>query len=54
MTKMHFERLAQLVYNLDTVVNKRELAKELADFCQYYNSRFDRDRFFVACGVAED
>jgi hypothetical protein len=57
MTAKHFEAIADAIHDwwnanptLDNV-DVASLVSSLADICQASNSRFDRDRFFRACGL---
>lgn len=54
MTKKIFKQLAKVVKELDIETEKKiELARKLANVCTMYNPRFDRERFFEACGLVE-
>ena len=52
MTKKVFEQLARVVRESDVEPEKRmELAERLANVCAMFNPRFDREKFFEACGI---
>ena len=56
MTRMHFEAIAravrETVYRCSLNGNQAEmLARLMADTCEEFNPRFDRERFLRACGV---
>ncbi len=53
LTRKHFEQMAASVEKLarthyDAAL---DLANDLADACEKDNPRFDRGRFFEACGL---
>lgn len=53
MSKRHFEELARIVkegLSFLSLADKKRVAMELADFCKSQNPRFDRSRFYKACG----
>jgi hypothetical protein len=58
MTKKHFNALAAAVRDWRRVcpsVDEKDVAQlvaRLAGVCQEHNPRFNRTRFFDACGVA--
>jgi hypothetical protein len=52
LTRKHFEILAGKIAKL-TLINRdvaHEMACDIADACEKDNPRFDRLRFFEACG----
>ena len=51
MSRKHFIALARAVAAIADPVNRRQVAELLADVCAAANSRFDRQRFYSACGV---
>jgi len=53
MTKKHFEQMAGSVEKLARTHYDAayDLANDLADVCEEDNPRFDRGRFFEACGL---
>jgi hypothetical protein len=60
MTRKHFQviaaQIAALVKTSRTNAQKkraREYAERAAMFCAQQNPRFDRDRFFTACGLGQ-
>lgn len=52
MTRKHFEELAAIVRRSTqpSSIERITVAEELAEF---WNPRFDRGRFFEACGLGE-
>jgi len=56
-TKQHYEQVAQVIKNTRdkyaglAPIIQDELAIKLADVFEKDNPRFDRDRFYLACGV---
>ncbi len=53
MTRKHFQALAAIVAKCESSTSDDvhwRLANDMADFCAQQNTRFDRDRFMVACG----
>lgn len=55
MTRKHFEELAAIVRRSTqpSSIERITVAEELAEFCATQNPRFDRGRFFEACGLGE-
>jgi hypothetical protein len=55
MTRKHFESLAASIARLNLFDHDAayEMACEVADACAKDNPRFDRGRFFEACGFPE-
>jgi hypothetical protein len=51
MSRKHFIALARAVAAIADPVNRRQVAELLAAVCAASNSRFDRQRFYTACGV---
>ena len=53
MTRKHFEQMAASVEKLTHTHYDAayDMATDLANVCEKDNPRFDRDRFFVACGL---
>lgn len=58
LTKKHFEALAEIIKTVKDDVGDRtvdsvlhQIARDVADFSQVENSRFDRNRFLRACGL---
>jgi hypothetical protein len=51
MSRKHFVQLARAVASIVDPVNRRQVAELLADVCAAANPRFNRSRFFAACGV---
>lgn len=55
MNRKHFETIAGTIREardhetVDAALNY--VARQLAYMCREENSRFDRDKFFTACGV---
>lgn len=52
MTRKDFKIMAAEVAALDDRQQAQRLADQLATLCKASNSRFDRDRFMAACGLA--
>ncbi len=50
MSRKHFKLLAQILkeHNADPV-----LIRDMAQFCYNQNNRFDRGRFYEACGLMD-
>jgi hypothetical protein len=51
MSRKHFIALAHAVAAITDLVERRKVAELLADVCSAANPRFDRSRFYLACGV---
>jgi hypothetical protein len=51
MSRKHFIALAAAVAAIADPVNRRQVAELLADVCAAANPRFNRSRFYAACGV---
>ena len=49
MTRKHFRELARLMHEHDA---SPLLIREVAEFCNSENSRFDRGRFYEASGLS--
>ena len=49
MTRKHFRELARMMREHDA---SPLLIRDVADFCNSENSRFDRSLFYVACGLS--
>ena len=50
MTRKHFRELARIMREHDA---NPLLIREVADFCNSENSRFDRGRFYEASGLLD-
>lgn len=60
MTKRHFEAFAEYIrlaamrdINHRTELERRYLARMVADIAVTFNPRFDRARFYRACGLGD-
>jgi hypothetical protein len=53
-TKKHFVAMAQLLSELPDHKHRRHLAIMNADNFAKENPRFDKNRFFRACGLPQD
>lgn len=51
MTKMHFEAAATQVRYMTDRQAATTVATEFAKLFAYFNPRFDRAKFFAACGT---
>lgn len=51
MTAKHFKALAARIAKIDDLAARQEAAKAVADVATGDNGRFDRVRFFTACGL---
>jgi hypothetical protein len=51
MSKKHFELLAKYISSMIDPHCRLNAAVAVASACREANSRFDEQRFFVACGV---
>jgi len=51
MSKKHFELLAKYIESIMDPHCRLQAAVAVASACREANSRFDEQRFFVACGV---
>ena len=51
MSRKHFIQLARAVAAISDLVERRKVAELLADVCAAANPRFNRSRFYSACGV---
>lgn len=51
MTRKHFILIAETVAKIVNPIERREMAEHNAKICAKANPRFDRARFFAACGV---
>lgn len=51
MSRKHFVKLAAAVRLIADPADRLRVAGLLADLCQSVNPRFDRARFYRACGV---
>lgn len=54
MSKKHFIALAAHIACIADAKAREEAARAVADVCIKFNGRFDRDRFYHACGVKEE
>ena len=52
MTRKHFEAIAQTIKAIADAGERQRQAEAMANMCAQQNKRFDRARFFAACGVA--
>lgn len=50
-TKRHFEAIAEILSGYTDSSKVRMLTAELADLFEETNSRFNRERFYTACGM---
>ena len=48
MTRQHYIKVAKIVKEATT---RAKFAEELAEMFTADNPRFDRERFYIACGV---
>lgn len=53
MSRKHFIALAAAVATIADMDNRRTVAELLAAVCAAANSRFNRQRFYAACGVTD-
>ena len=54
MTRKDYEGIASVLRKLMLAgYHVRSAAMGIADYCQSDNSRFDREKFLVACGVSQ-
>lgn len=53
MSRKHFVALATAVAAIADSANRRNVAELLAAVCAAANPRFNRQRFYRACNVAE-
>ena len=51
MTKKHFKLIAGLISKIENPAEKKAMAELNAATCAKANPRFDRNKFFAACGV---
>lgn len=51
MTRKHFQMMTDSLKAISDKKKKLELAEKAADFFAKVNPRFDRARFFKACGL---
>lgn len=51
MSRKHFVQLAAAVASIVDPVNRRQIAEMLAAVCAASNPRFNRQKFYEACGV---
>ena len=51
MSKKHFQALADAIACIENAEERERAAKLVADVCIGFNGRFDRGRFYGACGV---
>ncbi len=51
MTRKHFNALAAAIRRITDAHARRVAAEAVAEICHQFNPRFDRERFFRACGV---
>ena len=52
MSKKHFELLAKYIESIMDPQCRLQAAVAVASACREANSRFDEQRFFVACGIS--
>ena len=52
MSKKHFELLAKYILSIMDPHCRLQAAVAVASACREANSRFDQQRFFVACGIS--
>ena len=52
MTRKHFIALAQEIALIPGALARYDAAKAVATACKGINPAFNKDRFFVACGVS--
>ena len=52
MSKKHFELLAKYIQSIMDPHCRLQAAVAVASACREANSRFDEQRFFVACGIS--
>jgi hypothetical protein len=48
MTRKHFEQIASI---LNGHAADEQLIRDMARMCASENERFDRERFYIACGL---
>jgi hypothetical protein len=53
MGKKHFEEIARQIALIANRECRLAAAAAVADAAKQFNTRFDRIKFFVACGVAD-
>ncbi len=49
----HFAFIAAVLAEIDNKKQRNEMAGRFADACERTNPRFDRARFFAACGWSQ-
>ena len=53
MSKKHFELLAKYIESIMDPHCRLQAAVAVASACREANSRFDQQKFFVACGISD-
>jgi hypothetical protein len=53
MTRKDFKLIAETVKAIENKKVRKTVAEVNADACAKSNPRFDKSRFFAACGVSE-
>lgn len=51
MTKQHFIALAKAIADIREIQSRRMAATAVAEVAAQFNPRFDKARFFEACGL---
>jgi hypothetical protein len=51
MSRQDFELMAEVIRKIKPQKARSEAAKRAASMCAYVNPRFDKVRFFAACGL---
>lgn len=54
MSRKHFSALALAIAEISDKEERARAARLIADVCAESNGRFDRQRFYYACGVRND
>lgn len=53
MTKKHFITLSNAVSELKDYEERRKIAVVVSEVCKAHNSRFDQEKFNLACGLGK-
>jgi hypothetical protein len=50
LTRKHFRAMAETIKGIRDANERKNAAEALAIMCQQSNGRFNREKFFTACG----